>query len=373
MKKVMVVFGTRPEAIKMVPVIKKIQQEKDFKLVICTTEQHKEMLNQVLEKFNIEPNYRLNIMKEEQTLTYITTEVINKMDEIIKKENPNIVLVHGDTTTSFATAVSAFYNKIKIGHVEAGLRTKNKYSPYPEEMNRVLISDLADVHFAPTETNKKNLINEGIDEKDIFVTGNTVIDTVHLTVRENYKFEEKELQNIHFNNSTKYILLTAHRRENLGKPLENICKAVDELTKKRQDIEIIFPVHYNPKVRETVFNLLSNNPKIHLIDPINVFDMHNLMNKMYLILTDSGGLQEEASELKKPVLVLRENTERLETVRKMPSGGVKVIGTNSLKIISETENLLDNKKEYEKMSNAINPFGDGHASERIVKALKNII
>ena len=369
MKKIMLVFGTRPEAIKMIPIIKQIEKEKDLKLTVCTTGQHKDMLNQVLENFNIVPDYNLDIMREAQTITYITTVIINKIDEIIKKEKPNIILVHGDTTTSLATAIAAYYNKVKIGHVEAGLRTHNKYSPYPEEMNRVLISDLADIHFAPTQANKNSLLIEGIDEKNIFITGNTVIDAIQLTINKDYKFEEEKLNKIDFNKNKKYILLTAHRRENLGEPIKNICKAILDLTRKREDIEIIFPVHYNPKVREIVFKYLENNKKVHLLNPVNVFDMHNLMNKCYLIMTDSGGIQEEAPALGKPVLVLRENTERPEIVE---CGAAKIVGTNTENIIQETELLLDSLDIYNKMAQVVNPNGDGHASEKIVKVIKEM-
>lgn len=369
MKKIMVVFGTRPEAIKMIPIIKQIEKEKDLKLTVCTTGQHKDMLNQVLEKFNIVPDYNLDIMKKAQTITYITTVIINKIDEIIKKEKPNIILVHGDTTTSLATAIAAYYNKVKIGHVEAGLRTHNKYSPYPEEMNRVLISDLADIHFAPTQANKNSLLIEGIDEKNIFITGNTVIDAIQLTINKDYKFEEEKLNKIDFNKNKKYILLTAHRRENLGEPIRNICKAIKILAEKRNDVEVIFPVHYNPKVREVVFKYLGNNKKVHLLDPINVFDMHNLMSKVYLVMTDSGGLQEEAPAIGKPVLVLRENTERLEAIK---NGVAKIVGANTENIMKEVEILLDNDKEYNKMAKSVNPYGDGHASERIVEIIKRL-
>lgn len=369
MKKIMVVFGTRPEAIKMIPIIKQIEKEKDLKLTVCTTGQHKDMLNQVLKKFNIVPDYNLDIMKKAQTITYITTVIINKIDEIIKKEKPNIILVHGDTTTSLATAIAAYYNKVKIGHVEAGLRTHNKYSPYPEEMNRVLISDLADIHFAPTQANKNSLLIEGIDEKNIFITGNTVIDAIQLTINKDYKFEEEKLNKIDFNKNKKYILLTAHRRENLGEPIRNICKAIKILAEKRNDVEVIFPVHYNPKVREVVFKYLGNNKKVHLLDPINVFDMHNLMSKVYLVMTDSGGLQEEAPAIGKPVLVLRENTERPEAIK---NGVAKIVGANTENIMKEVEILLDNDKEYNKMAKSVNPYGDGHASERIVEIIKRL-
>ena len=370
MKKVMMIFGTRPEAIKMIPIIREIQEDKNLELKVCITGQHKDMLNQVLTSFNISVDYDLEIMREVQTLSYITTSIIQKLDEIIKQEQPDIILVHGDTTTAFSSALVAFYNQVKIGHVEAGLRTYDKYSPFPEEMNRVLISDLADIHFAPTENNKKALIAEGVDEEKIYVTGNTVIDTINLTINQDYKFENSYLNNIKFSQDKKYILLTAHRKENLGIPLENICKSINELTHQRKDIEIIFPVHYNPKVREIVFKHLKPNKQVHLLDPINAFDMHNLMNKCYLILTDSGGLQEEAPALGKPVLILRENTERPEVVE---CGAAKLVGTNEQIIIQETGKLLDDVELYKKMSQVANPYGDGHASERIVYAIKHYL
>lgn len=369
MKKVMIVFGTRPEAIKMIPIVKQLEKEKDVEFKVCTTGQHKSMVNQVLEKFNTKVDYDLDIMKESQTITYITTSIIDKMDKIIKKEKPDIILVHGDTTTAFSVALVAFYNKIKIGHVEAGLRTYDKYSPYPEEINRVLISDLADLHFAPTNANKEALMKEGISEDSIFITGNTVIDAIKLTIDNKYKFENELLNKIEFNSDKKYILLTAHRKENLGKPLENICKAINELTKKREDIEVIFPVHYNPKVREVVFKYLENNKKVHLLDPINVFDMHNLMNKCHLIMTDSGGLQEEAPSLGKPVLVLRQNTERPEVVK---AGAAKIVGTDTKNIVEQVELLLNNKEKYNEMAQVANPYGDGQASKRIVKIIKEL-
>ena len=366
MKKVMIVFGTRPEAIKMIPIIKEIEKEETMEKIIVTTGQHKAMLKQVLEEFNVKADYSLNIMKDEQTVTYITEAVINEMTNIISKERPDIVLVHGDTTTSFATAISAFYNQVKIGHVEAGLRTYNKYSPYPEEMNRTLISHLADFHFAPTEENKQNLLKENIEAEKIFVTGNTIIDTMKLTITNDYKFEDKELNKIEFSNNKKYILLTTHRRENLNGQIRNICKAINELI-KRENIEVIFPVHYNPKVRNIVFNTLEKeNSKIHLLEPINVFDMHNLMNKIDLVLTDSGGLQEEAPTIGKNVLVLRENTERPEVLK---TGLVKIIGTDTEKIIEETERVLENMQE-EEMLKGNTPYGDGHSAEKIIHILK---
>lgn len=370
MKKIMIVFGTRPEAIKMIPIIKEIEKEEEMQEIIVTTGQHKDMLEQVLKEFNIKTNYSLNIMKKEQTVTYITTAVINEMSEIIEKEKPDIVLVHGDTTTSFASAVAAFYNQVKIGHVEAGLRTYNSYSPYPEEMNRTLISHLANLHFAPTEENKQNLLKENIKPENIFVTGNTIIDTMKLTITKNYEFEEETLKKIEFDHNKKYILLTTHRRENQNGQIEDICKAINELIRKRENVEIIFPVHYNPKVRKAVYKIIDkDNPKIHLLNPINVFDMHNLINKIDIVLTDSGGLQEEAPTIGKNVLVLRENTERPEVLK---TGLVKIIGTDTEKIIEETEKVLGNIED-DKQVKLTSPFGDGHSAEKIIQILNNKI
>lgn len=284
--------------------------------------QHKDMLDGVLEEFKISPNYKLNIMQKEQTLTYITAKVIEKMSEIIEKEKPSLVLVHGDTTTSFGTALSAFYNKVKIGHVEAGLRTYNKYSPYPEEINRKLIANLADLHFAPTKENKEKLIKENIKEENIFITGNTIIDTMKLTINENYTFKNETLQKINFENNKKYILLTAHRRENQEEGIKNICKAINKLVQENPKLEIIFPVHYSPKVRREVHSTLIENKQIHILEPINTHDMHNLLSKIDLVLTDSGGIQEEAPTIGKKVLVLRNNTERPEALK---TGLVQII------------------------------------------------
>lgn len=364
--KVMITFGTRPEAIKMIPIIKELEKEQNVQTVVCTTGQHRDMLDQVLDKFNVKPNYKLDIMKANQTISYINAAILEQVDAILKKEEPDIVLVHGDTTTSLACAQAAFYNKIKIGHVEAGLRTYDKYSPFPEEMNRVLISKLADLHFAPTLKNKENLLNEGIKEENIFITGNTVIDAMKYTISDKYVFNNEDLKNIDFKDkSKKYIVVTAHRRENLGKPLENICDSINELVEKRNDIEVIYPVHKNPKVREIVFDKLKNE-KIKLIEPLDVFDMHNLMNNSYLIMTDSGGLQEEAPALGKPVLVLRENTERPEAIE---AGVAKIVGNQKNVIFDSVNELLDNNDKYNEMSKAINPYGVGDSSRKIVDSI----
>jgi UDP-GlcNAc:undecaprenyl-phosphate GlcNAc-1-phosphate transferase len=365
--KVMLIFGTRPEAIKMAPLILELKKNKEINTIVCVTAQHREMLDQVLKIFNIVPDYDLNIMKDRQTLTHITTGVLEGLYDIMDKVKPDIVLVHGDTTTTFAASLAAFYHKIKVGHVEAGLRTYDKYSPYPEEMNRKLTTAIADIYFCPTFSNKSNLIKEGIDEKLMFVTGNTVIDALKTTVKEDYVFTHPELMKIDFNK--KIIFMTAHRRENLGEPLRNICSAVKELAEMNPSIEVIYPVHLNPKVQEVANEILSGIPNVHLIEPLDVITTHNLINKSTLVLTDSGGIQEEAPSLSKPVLVLRNETERPEAVE---AGTVKVVGSDKEAIIENVTKLLTDSVAYEKMSKAANPYGDGKASARIVAAiLKN--
>jgi UDP-N-acetylglucosamine 2-epimerase len=361
--KTLTVFGTRPEAIKMAPLVKEFEKTKEIESLVCVTAQHREMLDQVLDIFDINPNFDLNIMKDRQTLTQITSKVLEGLDSLIKEQKPDIVLVHGDTTTTFGASLAAFYNKVLVGHVEAGLRTNNKYFPFPEEMNRKLTGAIADLHFSPTDNNKVNLMNEGINSKKIFVTGNTVIDALKTTVREEYEREDKALKNLDFNK--RIILVTAHRRENWGRPLENICDAILELANMYEDIEIVYPVHLNPIVRKTVFERL-NSKKIHLIDPVNVLELHNLMNRSYLVLTDSGGLQEEAPSLGSPVLVLRNETERPEAVE---AGTVKIAGVDKERILSLASELIRDRKAYEKMAKAVNPYGDGHASKRIVNAI----
>lgn len=362
--KVLSIFGTRPEAIKMAPLVKELEKENKIESYVCITAQHREMLDQVLEIFDIKPDYDLNIMQEGQNLATITTKALEGLYKIINEVKPDLVLVHGDTSTTFAGALAAFYNKVPVGHVEAGLRTYDKYSPYPEEINRVLTGNIVEIHFAPTIRNKENLIKENIKE-DIYITGNTVIDALKYTIDSNYIFKDPLLKEIDFRNG-RYILLTAHRRENLGEPLENICRAAKKLVETFEDVDIIYPVHLNPVVRETVNSILGGNKRIHLIDPVDVQDMHNLMNKSYLIMTDSGGLQEEAPSLGKPVLVLRTETERPEAVE---TGTVKLVGVNEDIIYNMAYQLLTDKNMYKTMAKAVNPYGDGQASKRIVQAI----
>ncbi|GFR35993.1 non-hydrolyzing UDP-N-acetylglucosamine 2-epimerase [Thermobrachium celere] len=363
--KVMTIFGTRPEAIKMAPLVKELEKRENIESIVCVTAQHRQMLDQVLDLFKIKPDYDLNIMKDRQTLTSITTGVLEGLDELFKELKPDIVLVHGDTTTTFAGSLAAFYNKIKIGHVEAGLRSFDKYFPFPEEINRKLTGALSDIHFAPTPTSKQNLLNEGVKEESIFITGNTVIDALEETVSDDYVFENEVLNNIDFKNK-KVIMVTAHRRENWGEPLQNICRAFKRIVENNKDVEIVYLVHLNPVVRETVYNILDGVEGVHLLSPLDTKETHNLMNRCYMVMTDSGGLQEEAPHLGKPVLVLRDVTERPEAVK---AGTVKVIGTNEENIYKEAELLIKDKNAYKTMANAINPYGDGYASRRIVDAI----
>ena len=362
--KVMVVFGTRPEAIKMCPLILKLRERENIETVVCVTAQHRQMLDQVMNAFKIKPEYDLDIMKDKQTLTHITAGVLEGLYDVISKEKPDLILVHGDTTTTFSAALAAFYNKVKVGHVEAGLRTYDKYSPYPEEMNRQLVTSLGDIYFAPTINNKANLLRELIDENLIYVTGNTVIDALKTTVKDDYKFTHPVLSKIDFNK--KVIFMTAHRRENLGEPLQNICNAVKEIATKNKDIEVVYPVHLNPAVQDVATKTLGEVKNVHLIEPLDVITTHNLINRSYMVLTDSGGIQEEAPSLGKPVLVLRGETERPEAVI---AGTVKIVGTDKKVIIDETMKLLTDEEEYKKMSRATNPYGDGQASDRIVDAI----
>lgn len=364
-KKVITIFGTRPEAIKMAPLVKELEKREEIESKVCVTAQHREMLDQVLNLFDITPDFDLNIMKTKQTLTGITNKVLEGLEEIFKEEKPDMILVHGDTTTTFAGALAAFYQQVKVGHVEAGLRTFNKYFPFPEEMNRKLTGSLADLHFAPTKGSKNNLLREGIDEKNIYVTGNTVIDAMLHTVEENYVFENDELNKIDFENK-KVIMITAHRRENWGQGIENICTALNRIVDENPNVELVYLVHLNPVVKDVVFEKLGNNERIHLLSPLDTKETHNLMNKSYMIMTDSGGLQEEAPHLGKPVLVLRDVTERPEAVE---AGTVKLVGTDIEKIVKEANQLINNKEAYSKMSKAINPYGDGNASQRIVNAI----
>ncbi len=363
--KVMTVFGTRPEAIKMAPLAIELKKNPNIEATVCVTAQHRQMLDQVLEIFDIKPDFDLDIMKERQTLVGITARVLEGLDKVLKEVKPDLVLVHGDTTTSFVGALAAFYNQIMVGHVEAGLRTYDIYSPFPEEMNRCLTGRIAQMNFCPTVKNKENLLRENVHEKTIFITGNTVIDAMKTTVKDDFVFATPLLNNIDYKNK-KIITMTAHRRENLGKPLENICNAVLKLVNKYNDTEVVYPVHLNPAVRETVFAILGNNDRIHLIDPINVDELHNLMARSYMVMTDSGGIQEEAPSLAKPVLVLRKETERPEAV---DAGTVKIAGTDGPQIFDLACDLLENEKSYDKMAHAANPYGDGNASKRIVDAI----
>lgn len=363
--KVMTIFGTRPDAVKMAPLVKELEKCEIIDSVVCVTGQHREMLDQVLKIFDITPGHDLNIMKSRQTLTGITTRALEGLDEVLEKEKPDIVLVHGDTTTCFVGSLAAFYKQIAIGHVEAGLRTFDKYSPYPEEMNRKLTGSMADIHLSPTDTNKANLIREGIDENAIYVTGNTVNDALKTTVKDNYIFDCEVLRDIDFNNK-RVIAVTAHRRENLGEPLRNICRALATLVNNYEDVEIVYAVHLNPAVQETARDILGDKQRVHLIPPLDVQDMHNLMARAYMIMTDSGGIQEEAPTLGKPVLVLRKETERPEAVK---AGTVRLAGTVEHEIVEHATKLLEDKDDYEKMAKSVNPYGDGHASERIVQAL----
>ena len=362
MIKVMSIFGTRPEAIKMAPLVKELEKRKEIESIVCVTAQHREMLDQVLETFEIKPDYDLNIMKQGQTLGEVTTRALNGLEKVIKESKPDIVLVHGDTTTTFAGALAAFYNQVSIGHVEAGLRTNNKYSPFPEEMNRQMVDCMSDMFFAPTELSKNNLLNENIEEEKIYVTGNTAIDAMSTTILEDYT--HKELDWVKPNE--KMILLTAHRRENLGEPMRNIFKAVRRIVDEFEYIKVIYPIHMNPKVREVANEIFNGCDRVKLIEPLEVFDFHNFQNKSYIILTDSGGIQEEAPSLGKPVLVLRDTTERPEGIN---VGTLKLVGTDEEVIYDNLKLLLTEEEVYNSLSNACNPYGDGHASERIVDAI----
>lgn len=362
MIKVMSIFGTRPEAIKMASLVKELEKREEVKSIVCVTAQHREMLDQVLNTFDIKPDYDLNIMKQGQTLADVTTRALIGLEKVIKEVKPDIVLVHGDTTTTFAGALAAFYNQVAIGHVEAGLRTDDKYSPYPEEMNRQCVDRMTDLYFAPTEISKNNLLKENISEEKIYVTGNTAIDAMSTTVDEDYVHPDLEW----IKPDERMILLTAHRRENLGEPMHHIFKAVKRIVDEFSDIKVIYPIHMNPKVREVASEVFDGCDRIRLIEPLEVFDFHNFLNKSYIILTDSGGIQEEAPSLGKPVLVLRDTTERPEGIE---AGTLKLVGTDEEVIYEETKKLLTYIDEYEKMSKASNPYGDGHASERIVDAI----
>lgn len=359
--KVMTVFGTRPETIKMAPLVKELKKRDEIETIVCVTAQHREMLDQVLNAFSIVPDYDLNLMKKGQSLSDITAGVLKGIENVIKEVQPDIVLVHGDTTTTFAGALAAFYHQVAIGHVEAGLRTYNKYSPFPEEVNRQFVGVIADMNFAPTEKSKNNLIKEGKRPETIYVTGNTAIDALKTTVSEEYKSELFD-----WIGNDRLIVLTAHRRENLGEPMRNMFKAIKAVIDEHSDIKMIYPVHLNPIVAETAEEIFGNCDKVKLIKPMEVVDFHNLLNKSYLILTDSGGIQEEAPSLGKPVIVLRDTTERPEGIE---AGTLKLAGTDEKIIYNMINELLNDENEYRKMSKASNPYGDGKASERIVDAI----
>ena len=360
--KVMTVFGTRPEAIKMAPLVLKLKKDERFEEVTVVSAQHREMLDQVLDIFKIKPDYDFNIMQKNQTLEDITSKVMIDLSKVIKEEKPDVVLVHGDTTTSFAAGLSAFYQQTTLGHVEAGLRTWNKYSPFPEEMNRQMTDDLADLYFAPTELSKSNLIKENHKENHIFVTGNTAIDALEQTVQKDY--HHAVLDEITPGN--KVILVTMHRRENQGEPMRRVFKVMRQVIDSHSDVEIIYPVHLSPRVREVANEVLGGDPRIHLIEPLDVVDFHNLAKRSYFIMTDSGGVQEEAPSLGKPVLVLRDTTERPEGVK---AGTLKLVGTQVDSVRENMLTLIEDKEAYDKMANAKNPYGDGHASERIMDAI----
>lgn len=362
MKKILIVFGTRPEAIKMAPLILEFQKDNNFKTVVCVTGQHREMLAQVLETFKIDPDYNLDIMKDKQNLTDITASILQEIEVVLDKEKPDVVLVHGDTSTTFATALACFYKEIPVGHVEAGLRTHNIKSPYPEEFNRQAVGLFADYHFAATTRAADNLIAEGKSKENIYITGNTVIDALKITVEKDFIHPELE-----WAKDSRLILVTAHRRENMGKPLENIAKAILKIVEDNQDVKVIYPVHLNPKISEIIDPIIGNHERIRLINPLEVLDFHNFIDQSYFVMSDSGGIQEEAPSLGKPVLVLRDTTERPEGI---DAGTLKLVGTDYEDIVQEAQILLDNREEFEKMSQASNPYGDGYASARIVRILE---
>ena len=362
MIKVMSIFGTRPEAIKMAPLVKELERREELRSIVCVTAQHREMLDQVLDTFAIRPDYDLNIMKQGQTLSDITTAALLGLEGVIKETRPDLILVHGDTTTTFAGALAAFYQQVAIGHVEAGLRTDNKYSPYPEEMNRQMVDRLTDMFFAPTALSRENLLRENVSPEKIYVTGNTVIDAMATTVKEDYTHPELNW----IGEQERLILLTAHRRENLGEPMRHIFRGVKRIVDEFPDVKVLYPIHRNPAVRQVAGEVFEGCERVRLIEPLEVFDCHNFQNKACLILTDSGGIQEEAPSLGKPVLVLRDTTERPEGI---DAGTLKLVGTDEETIYRETRCLLTDPAEYQRMSRASNPYGDGHASERIADAI----
>lgn len=361
MKKIMLVFGTRPEAIKMCPLVNELKQRNQIKTLVCVTGQHREMLDQVLQAFNVIPDYDLSIMKQGQTLFDITVNILEMIKRVLEESKPDIVLVHGDTSTTFVTSLACFYLQIPVGHVEAGLRTYNIHSPFPEEFNRQAVSIISQFNFAPTELAKENLIHEGKKEESIFITGNTAIDALHTTIKKDFYHPELE-----WAKNSRLILITAHRRENLGVPMKNMFRAIRKVMNEHPDVKAIYPIHMNPKVRQTANEILGNDDRIHIIEPLDVLDFHNFMNHSYLILTDSGGIQEEAPSLGKPVLVMRDTTERPEGIE---AGTLKLVGTEEDNIYHYFSLLLNNKEEYDKMSKANNPYGDGCASKRIADIL----
>lgn len=362
MKKIMLVFGTRPEAIKMCPLVNELKTRECIKTAVCVTGQHRQMLDQVLDVFNVVPDYDLSIMKDKQTLFDITTNILTRIKEVLEKEHPDVVLVHGDTSTTFVTALACFYLQIPVGHVEAGLRTYNIYSPYPEEFNREAVGIISQYNFAPTEISKQNLIREGKKPETIFVTGNTAIDALKTTVRSDYIHPELE-----WAKGSRLIVITAHRRENLGEPMRHMFRAIKRVMDEHPDVKAIYPIHLNPVVRHTAIEVFGEDDRIHLIEPLEVLDFHNFLSRSYLILTDSGGIQEEAPSLGKPVLVMRDTTERPEGI---DAGTLKLVGTEEESIYQSFKLLLEDEEEYKKMSNASNPYGDGFASKRIADILE---
>lgn len=363
MRKIMLVFGTRPEAIKMCPLVLELKKRPELQTLVCVTGQHRQMLDQVLETFGVKPDYDLSIMKERQTLFDVTVNILERIRDVLEKERPDVVLVHGDTSTTFVTALACFYLQIAVGHVEAGLRTYNIHSPYPEEFNRQAVGIVAKYHFAPTELSRGNLLREGKNADDIYVTGNTAIDALKTTVRADYAHPELE-----WAKGSRLIMLTAHRRENLGEPMYHMFRAIRRIVDEHPDVKVIYPIHMNPVVRKAASDVLGDDDRIHIIEPLDVLDFHNFMDRSYLILTDSGGIQEEAPSLGKPVLVMRDTTERPEGLQ---AGTLKLVGTDENVIYTEFKKLLEDPAAYEAMSRASNPYGDGHACERIADVLVN--
>ncbi|NSI90715.1 non-hydrolyzing UDP-N-acetylglucosamine 2-epimerase [[Clostridium] scindens] len=361
MKKIMLVFGTRPEAIKICPLVNELKKRKNVETLVCVTGQHRQMLDQVLEAFSVVPDYDLSIMKEKQTLFDVTTNILNRIKDVLEEVKPNVVLVHGDTSTTFVTALACFYLQIPVGHVEAGLRTYNIYSPFPEEFNRQAVGIIAKYNFAPTELSKQNLVKEGKAEETIYVTGNTAIDALQTTVKEEYTHPELE-----WAKDSRLIMLTAHRRENLGEPMHQMFRAIKRIVDEHDDLKVIYPIHMNPVVRQAAADIFGDDERFHIIEPLDVLDFHNFLSRSYLILTDSGGIQEEAPSLGKPVLVMRDTTERPEGIA---AGTLKLVGTNEETIYNEFNRLLTDKVAYDKMAKASNPYGDGHACERIADVL----